>query len=134
MRRNKINTYFKTLRNFLFSIYNNFQRPTKQTQYKHTWNTVFFVFFSVRLLSVLRDHLFFSSPPQRPMTSDFEAIISKILSITYFVLSLSERASISLFNVEWTRNYWYHFITSLVLTRSALEASTLPLGYRWGGT
>ena len=29
-------------------------------------------FFSVRLLSVLLGHSVFSSPPQRPMTSDFE--------------------------------------------------------------
>ena len=29
-------------------------------------------FFSVRLLSVLRGHSVFSSPPQRPMTSDFD--------------------------------------------------------------
>ena len=29
--------------------------------------------FGVRLLSVLRGHSVFSSPPQRPMTSDFEA-------------------------------------------------------------
>ena len=32
----------------------------------------FLVFFSVRLLSVLRGHSVFSSPPQRPVTSDFE--------------------------------------------------------------
>ena len=32
----------------------------------------FFFFFSVRLVSVLRGHSVFSSPPQRPMTSDFE--------------------------------------------------------------
>ena len=31
-----------------------------------------FCFFSVRLLSVLRGHSVFSSPPQRPMTSNFE--------------------------------------------------------------
>ena len=31
-----------------------------------------FFFFSVRLLSVLRGYSFFSSPPQRPITSDFE--------------------------------------------------------------
>jgi len=47
----------------------------------------FFVFFCVRLLSVLRDHSVFSSPPQQPMTSDFEGFLSQILSITFFVLS-----------------------------------------------
>ena len=58
-------------------------------------------FFSVRLLSVLRDHLVFSSPPQRPMTSDFEGFLYQILSIRLFsYLTFWERASISLLNVE----------------------------------
>jgi len=42
------------------------------------------LFFSVRLLSVLRGHSFFSSPPQWPMTSDFKAFLYQILSITLF--------------------------------------------------
>ena len=33
-------------------------------------DSFFVVFFSVRLLSVLRDHSVFSSPPQRPMDDD----------------------------------------------------------------
>ena len=46
---------------------------------------IFFIFyFSIRLLSVLRGHSFFSSPPQRPMTSDFEGFLYQILSITLF--------------------------------------------------
>ena len=44
----------------------------------------FLVFFSVRLLSVLRGYSFFSFPPQRPMTSDFEGYLHQILSITLF--------------------------------------------------
>ena len=56
---------------------------------------------SVRLLSVLRGHSFFSSPPQQPMTSDFEGFLYQILFITFFsYLHSWERASISLFNVE----------------------------------
>ena len=56
---------------------------------------------SVRLLSVLRGHSFFSSPPQRPMTSDFEGFLYQILSITLFsYLNSWERASIFLFNVQ----------------------------------
>ena len=39
---------------------------------------------SVRLLTVLRGHSVFSSPPQRPMISDFEGFLSQILSITFF--------------------------------------------------
>ena len=58
-------------------------------------------FFSVPLLSVLRGHSVFSSPPQRPMTSDFKGFLYQILSITLFSHLISwERASISLFNVE----------------------------------
>ena len=59
------------------------------------------LFFNVRLLSVLRDQSFFSSPPQRPMTSDSEGFPSQMLSITFLsYLYSSERASISLCNVE----------------------------------
>ena len=47
-----------------------------------------YLFFSVRLLSVLRDHSVFSSSPHGPMTSDFEGFLSQIVSITFFVLSL----------------------------------------------
>ena len=44
---------------------------------------------------------FHSSPPQRPMTSDFEGFLSQILSISLFSYLISwERASIFLFNVE----------------------------------
>ena len=63
-----------------------------------------FVVFSVRLLSVLRGHSGFSSPPQRPMTSDFEGFLYQILSITLFsYLNSWERASISLFQC-WVLN------------------------------
>ena len=44
--------------------------------YKHVvfYAKLFFhtFFLTVRLLSVLRGHSVFTSPPQRPMTSDFE--------------------------------------------------------------
>ena len=46
--------------------------------------TVYAFFFSVQLLSVLRDHSVFSSPPQQPMTSNFEGFLEQILSITLF--------------------------------------------------
>ena len=47
-----------------------------------------FVFFSVRLLSVLRGHSGFSSPPQRPMTSDFEGFsIPALIHYIYFANS-----------------------------------------------
>ena len=54
-----------------------------QNQAYNHFVVVVFVFFSVRLLSVLQDHSFFSSPPQRPITSDFEGFLYQILSITF---------------------------------------------------
>ena len=74
-------------------------------------------FFSVRLLSVLRGHSVFSSPPQRPMTSDFEGFsIADFIHYIYFpVLILEKNPVFPLlrFNAKQV-NYWYDFITSLV--------------------
>ena len=76
-----------------------------------------FFFFSVRLLSVLRGHSVFSSPPQRPMSSEFEGFLYQILSITIFsYLNSWERASIFPFQ-WWVLNKGTSgtiFITSLV--------------------
>ena len=54
---------------------------------------LFYIYFSVRLSFVLRGHSVLSSPPQRPMTSDFEGFLSQILSITLFILSVFLRKS-----------------------------------------
>ena len=43
---------------------------------------VLFICFNLQQLSVLRGHLFFSSPPKRPMTFDFR-FSSQILTITF---------------------------------------------------
>ena len=47
----------------------------------------FLFFFSVRLVSVLRGHSVCSSPPQRPMTSDFEGF--SIPDFIHYIFSLS---------------------------------------------
>ena len=80
------------------------------------WNSawVFFLAFDFcRFCMVIR----FSSPPQRPMTSDFKGFLSQILSITFFnYLNSWERACISLFSF-WVQNKGTTgtiFITSLV--------------------
>ena len=103
------------------------------------------IFFSVRLLSVLRSHSVFSSLLQRPMTSDFKGFLYQILSITLFSYLISwERAIISLFNVEcqtrellvpFLLRLWYDAVLDWGSNPGppALEASTLPLGYRGGG-
>ena len=63
-----------------------------------------FYFFkiSVRLLSVLRGHSVFSSPPQRPMTSDFEGFsIPHFIHYIYFpILTLEKEPVFSLLNVQ----------------------------------
>ena len=42
-------------------------------------------------LSVLHGHSFFSSPPQRPITSDFEGFLSQMLSITFVYILILEK-------------------------------------------
>ena len=61
-----------------------------------------FFLFSVRLLSVLRDHSGFSSPPQRPMTSDFKGFsIADCIHYIYFpILILEKEPVFSLLNVQ----------------------------------
>ena len=53
-----------------------------------------FIYFSVRLLSVLHGHSVFSSPPQRPMTSVFEGFsIPDFIHYFYFPILILERES-----------------------------------------
>ena len=82
---------------------------------------IFFLFFSVRLLSVLRGHSIFSSPPQRPMTSDFEGFsipdfIHYIIFLSYF-LRKSQYFPFSMLSAK-QGNYWYHFYNIFGMTRS----------------
>ena len=62
----------------------------------------FFVFISVRIVSVLRGHSVFPSPPQRPMTSDFEGffILDFIHYIYFPILILEKEPVFSLLNVQ----------------------------------
>ena len=55
-----------------------------------------------RLLSVLRGHSFFSSPPQRPMTSDFGGFsIPDFIHYIYFLFLIFEKEPVfSLLNVQ----------------------------------
>ena len=101
----------------------------------------FFIFLA--FLSVLHSHSVFSSPPKWPMTSNF---YPRFYPLHLFVLSLFFRKS-QYFPFEcWVPNKGTTdtiFIPSLVWRGPwlgiepgtyALEASTLPLGYRGGGT
>ena len=102
--------------------------------------------FSVRLLSVRRGHLGFSSPPQRPMISDFEGFsIPDFIHYIYLSILILETGPVfPFFNVQcWTRELLVPFYNVFGMTRCltgglnpgppVLEASTIPLGYREGG-
>ena len=89
------------------------------------WQTgVFFVlflcvFFSVRLLSVLHGHSGFSSPPQRPMTSDFEGFsIPDFIHYIYFPILILEKEPVFPFVMFSAKqgNFWYHFYNVFGMT------------------
>ena len=74
----------------------------------------FLAFDFCRYCVVIR---FFSSPPQRPMTSDFEGIyIPDLFPLHYFLILILEKEPVFPFSMLSAKqgNYWYHFITSLV--------------------
>jgi len=51
-----------------------------------------FYFFRVRLLSVLRGYSFLLSPPQQPMTSDFEGFsIPDFIHFIYYPILILEK-------------------------------------------
>ena len=84
-----------------------------------TWFTLlFFSFFSVRLVSVLRGHSFLSSPPQRPKTSEFEgfSIPDCIHYICFPVLILEKEPVFPclMFNAKQGNYLVPFFITYLV--------------------
>ena len=80
----------------------------------------FFLFFSVRLLSVLRGHSVFTSPPQRPMTSNFEGFsIPDFIHYIYFPILILEKEPVFPIWMCSAKqgHYWYHFY-NFGMTRS----------------
>ena len=96
-----------------FKLWNVFTEHSKELS-KFYLLQFFYFFLAFDILSVLRGHSVFPSSPQRPMTSDFEGFLYKILSIILFSYRNSwERASI----FPWVLNKGTTgtiFITSLV--------------------
>ena len=92
-----ISMYVRVL--FIFCIVRFFFHSFYRIVYFH--RQFFGVFFSDRLLSVLRGHSF-SSQPQRPMTSDFEGFsIPDFVNYIYFpILILEKEPVFSLLNVQ----------------------------------
>ena len=78
-------------------------------------------FLAFDFLSVPRGHSVFSSPPQRPMTSDFKGFLSQILSITLFcAIFILEKEPVFPFLMLSAKqgNYWYHFYNVFGMARS----------------
>ena len=77
-----------------------------------------FIYFHVGLLSVLRGHSVFSSPPQRSMTSDFEGFsIPDCIHHIYFPILILEKEAVFPFLMFSAKQESYSgtiFITSLV--------------------
>ena len=104
----------------------------------------FFFLLFFRLLSVLRGHSIFPSPPHRSMTSDFEGFsIPDLIHYIFCPILILEKEPIFPFSMLSAKqgNYWYHFYNVFGMAvldwgfnpgPPALKASTLPLGYRGG--
>ena len=64
---------------------------------------------------------FFPSPPQRPMTSDFEGFsIPDFIHYIYFPILILEKEAVFPFWLFSAKqgNYWYHFYNVFDMTRS----------------
>ena len=112
---------------------------------------IFIVLFKNKILAfdflwVLRGHLVFSSPPQRPMTFDFEGFsIPDCIRYIYFPILILQKEPVFPFLmfsakqgnylVPFLKRLWYDAVLDWGLNPGppALEASTLPQGYRGGG-
>ena len=96
------------------------ESPNQYVKYNTHFIRFFYICFSVRLLSVLRGHSVFSSPPQCPMTSDSEWFsIPDFIHYIYFpVLRLkSQNFPFWLFRAQ-QGHYWYHFYNVFGMTQS----------------
>ena len=79
---------------------------------KHNCLCFFLLFWRSPFVGSAWSFVFFSSPPQGPMTTDFEGFSYQIYPLRFLShLNSWERARMS---SAKQGNYWYHFITSLV--------------------
>ena len=100
-----------------------------------------FLFFSVRLfVGSAWSFVFFPSPPQLPMTSDFEGFsIPDFIHYIYFpILRKSQYFPFLIFSAK-QGHYWYHLFNAVLdwglnPGPPSLDASSLSLGYRGGGS
>ena len=85
------------------------------------YNGILFFFLAFDFLLLLRGHSVFSSPPQWPMTSDFEgfSIPDFIHHIFLPILTLQKEPVSSFLMLSAKQgNYWYHFYNVFGMTLS----------------
>ena len=106
------NTKVNTFHNLFTSLSSNYSQGDES---KVTQHNSHLIFFSVRLLSVLRGHSVFSSPPKTANDLRLWRISIPDL-IHYFLILILEKEPVFPFSLLSAKqgNYWYHFITSLV--------------------
>ena len=81
----------------------------------------FFLFFLAFDFCRFRVVIRFLSPPQRPMTSDFEGFtIPDLIHYIYFPILILEKEPVFPFLMLSAKqgNYWYHFYNVFGMTRS----------------
>ena len=84
-----------------------------------------YLFLAFDFLSVLRGHSVFSSPPQPPMTSDFEGFsIPDFIHYIYFPILILEKEPVFPFLMFSAKqvNYCHHFYNVFGMTRSLTGA------------
>ena len=81
----------------------------------------YFIFLFVSFLTFFGSawSFFFSSPPQRPMTSDFEGFsIPDFIHYIYFSILILEKEPVFPYFSAKQGNYWYHFYNVFGMMRS----------------
>ena len=122
----KVESVHRSRHCYAISVWNEILLGSQiQSTKRHPVNILFSkklvqLFFSVRLLSVLRGQSFFLSPPQRPMTSDFEDFYTRFYPLHYFHILILEKELVFPFWMFSAKqgNYWYHFFNVFGMTRS----------------
>ena len=76
-----------------------------------------FFLFSIKDMCMYIFKIVFSSPPQLPMTSNFEGFsIPDFIHYIYFPILILEKEPVLMFSAK-QGNYWYHFYNVFGMTQ-----------------
>ena len=87
---------------------------------KFVWTWLFFFFFSVQLLSVLRGHSFFHPHHNGQWPPTLKDFYTRSYPLHYFLILILEKEPVfpfSMFSAKQGK-YWYHFYNVFGMTRS----------------